>query len=98
MPPGRGGEGGEGAEAGGQGMGETSSAEQQPSRQAGGGRVSSRAVRRAGDVSAALGVAEVQRRGRKCEQMQGLGKSRGREQGKSGAKCEGLHICRGREG
>ena len=55
MPPGRGGEGGEGAEAGGQGMGETSAAEQQPSRQAvdvsaaepsaaepsGGGRVSS---------------------------------------------------------
>ena len=74
-------------------MGETSAAEQ-----SGGRGTCQQPSRQAGDVSAARGVAEVQRRGRKCEQMQGLGKSRGREQGKSGAKCEGLHICRGRAG
>ena len=73
-------------------MGETSSAEQQPSRQAGGGRVSSRAVRRAGDVSAALGVAEHQRHRASANNAKAR-ISRRRETGQAG-RCKGLHFIR----
>ena len=82
MPPGRGGEGGEGAEAGGQGMGETSAAEHQPSRQAGGGRVSSRAVRR-GTCQQPAGWRKFNGAGESANKCKGLAKTGGGNRAKA---------------